>query len=1044
VADLHAFRRAAISLACEGQPLEARDRLVVVPTRAAAAHLRNGIEDWSLETSGAVMLPDLITPSEVIARLAERLDLALPILNDVEREALLGAACGAAMDEGYEPPFQIRPGLISEILRFHDDLRRRGNSVDDFARRVLNILEPGASSDRGAERLVRQTRFLVAAFREFERRSVEHGLDEHDRRERVATTAARRPYRHIVLTVSDASFDPNGLFPADWDLLTRVPRLDRLDVVVTDAMIAGALHERIHQMLPGIEEVRFDDPTGHVPVLLTPSLESRLHRARDREDEVAGFARRVKADARRGVLASPSRAALVVRRPLPYVYVAREVLRSAGIPCQMFDTLPLAAEPYAAAVDLVLSCVSANFARGPAIALMRSPHFMFTVRLKPDTTYADTVRLKPDTTYADTVRLKPHTTYADTVRLKPDTTYADTVRLKQDTTYADTVWLPSTSLRPGKPDTTYADDVPALDRALAEAGYLGDVDTLERLLVSWRALDPTGGQRLRALRAGEVLLGIARELQPLRSSASTSDHLSRLIEFLTAHRRGDDADAGSREQDPAYAARERRARGAILATLVMLRDAWARFDATAVGSDAVAALVRRWIETQTFAPRTAESGVHVIDASSAPFGDFDYVHLAGVVDGEWPDSPRRNIFYSAPILRELNWPSESDRLTGARAAFADLLRLPSSRVSVSVFTLEGDALVSPSPFVDEIDRADLDVFLDDGTPDRIFDYEALCLEPVDASPLSALAREWALRRWRRDNRTDQRYRGWTAAPPATAYSVSAFERYQDCPFKFFASDILRLEEVPEDESTLSPRARGRFIHEVFQRFFEAWDARGVGAITADRHDEARALMAEVAEPLLARLPEAEAALERARLFGSAISTGSVDVVFEREVSSPADVVQRLLEHRLEGEFSLGSADGHLVRLTGIADRIDLLDGHRLRLVDYKSGSAPNPRRALQVPIYALSAQERLSARDGQPWTIDDAAYIAFTGKRSYVPVIRAGATGADEALNNARRRLFAVVDGIARGEFPPRPHDPMICTYCAFATVCRKDYVERE
>ena len=102
--------------------------------------------------------------------------------------------------------------------------------------------------------------------------------------------------------------------------------------------------------------------------------------------------------------------------------------------------------------------------------------------------------------------------------------------------------------------------------------------------------------------------------------------------------------------------------------------------------------------------------------------------------------------------------------------------------------------------------------------------------------------------------------------------------------------MLRLEEVPEDESTLSPRARGRFIHEVFQRFFEAWDARGAGAITADSLDEARALMADVAEPLLARLPDADAALERARLFGSAISTGSVDVVFEREASSDARVL----------------------------------------------------------------------------------------------------------------------------------------------------------
>jgi ATP-dependent helicase/DNAse subunit B len=273
--------------------------------------------------------------------------------------------------------------------------------------------------------------------------------------------------------------------------------------------------------------------------------------------------------------------------------------------------------------------------------------------------------------------------------------------------------------------------------------------------------------------------------------------------------------------------------------------------------------------------------------------------------------------------------------------------------------------------------------------------------------------------------------------------LSALERYQDCPFKFFAQDVLRLEEVPEDESTLSPRARGRFIHEVFQRFFEAWDARGDGAITTESLDEARALMAEIAEPLLARLPEADAAIERARLFGSAISTGSVDVVFEREAKSTALVLSRRLEHRLEGEFGLGSPDGRRAPLKGVADRIDLLDGNRLRIIDYKTGSAPKTNRALQVPIYALSALERQSASDGQTWRVDEAAYIAFSGKKSYVPVIKPGADG-DEALSAARERLFAAIDGIERGEFPPRPHDPIICTWCAFVTVCRKDYVDHD
>jgi RecB family exonuclease len=196
----------------------------------------------------------------------------------------------------------------------------------------------------------------------------------------------------------------------------------------------------------------------------------------------------------------------------------------------------------------------------------------------------------------------------------------------------------------------------------------------------------------------------------------------------------------------------------------------------------------------------------------------------------------------------------------------------------------------------------------------------------------------------------------------------------------------------------------------------------------------------VAEPLLEKLPQADAALERTRLFGSAISLGIADVVLGLEASRPVDVRDRWLEYRLDGEFALGAADGRRVALRGVADRIDLLAGGRLRVIDYKSGAAPNPRRALQVPIYALCAQERLAERDGTSWAVDEASYVAFSGRRPLVPVVKPGGD-VDDTLAAARSRLLAAVDGIGRGEFPPRPHDPMICRYCAYAPVCRKDYV---
>jgi RecB family exonuclease len=626
----------------------------------------------------------------------------------------------------------------------------------------------------------------------------------------------------------------------------------------------------------------------------------------------------------------------------------------------MFDALPLASEPFAAALDLVIAFVAGNFARNPGVALLRSPHFQFR---------------------------------------------SDDVRLTRD-------------------------EVSALDRALSDAGYLGDLATLERLVSGW--LDGAEARPTLA-RASRALLDAARKLACLQSPAAASAHLAALDDFLVRHESEGHA-------DDSLESRHRRGRAAVFEALRGLRDAYARFDERVVPFDETAAVLKRWIDSHTFAPKTGDSGVHLVDAATARFGNFDAVQLAGLVDGEWPDTPRRNIFYSPGLLRELGWPSESDRLDGVRSAFDDLLRLPSSRLVVSSFLLENDAAVAGSTLLDAIDGAGLAVSRTPIRGSRIFEYEALGLAPVNTSMLGPEASAAGSRRLASvHGRTGQ-----TSGHAAAAYSLSGLERYQDCPFKFFAADVLKLEEPPEDEPMLSPRARGRFVHEVFQRFFEAWDGRGHGTITADRVDEARAVFEEVAAPLLARFSESEALLERARLFGSAASVGIVDVVLGLEASRHAPVRERWLEHRFDGAFFLGASGGSSIPIRGVADRVDLLDGNRLRVIDYKSGSAPQPKRALQAPIYALCAQERLTERDGRPWTIDEASYVAFGGKRPLVRLIRPESGDAAGVLASARTRVLEIVDAIERGEFPARPYELRICGYCAYPSVCRKDYVGDE
>jgi hypothetical protein len=223
-ADLRSFRSILAALATEGSPFDARNRLIVVPTRAAAHHLLRSIED-RLHGPAATVLPEMVTRGELHDRLFQRVPHHERPLTVQEREALLTVASGAAVVAGVKPPFRIRPGLVGAMLEFFDSLKRHQKSVDDFERLVLGRLDGGANHDRGAERLVRQTRFLAAGVPGI-RTTLRRGGGS--RRTRLSANAcspqkAINRWRHVIVAVRDRAADRYGLYPVDWDLLARLP-----------------------------------------------------------------------------------------------------------------------------------------------------------------------------------------------------------------------------------------------------------------------------------------------------------------------------------------------------------------------------------------------------------------------------------------------------------------------------------------------------------------------------------------------------------------------------------------------------------------------------------------------------------------------------------------------------------------------------------------------------------------------------------------------------------------------------------------------------
>ena len=199
---------------------DARACAVLVPSRGAAEALRRTLENILLNAaSPALLLPDVITRSQFYEKLHQRLPGAPPVLTAFEREVIFRRAALDAAARGTPAPFRLRPGLIVEILAFYDELRRRDRTVAAFERLMAASLEPSAEIDRGAERLLRLTRFLSAAFEVFEQRIAGTGrIDEHGLRARLiepphasATLSAAPPQPGVRPHGAAESVKPNGV-----------------------------------------------------------------------------------------------------------------------------------------------------------------------------------------------------------------------------------------------------------------------------------------------------------------------------------------------------------------------------------------------------------------------------------------------------------------------------------------------------------------------------------------------------------------------------------------------------------------------------------------------------------------------------------------------------------------------------------------------------------------------------------------------------------------------------------------------------------------
>ncbi len=320
--------------------------------------------------------------------------------------------------------------------------------------------------------------------------------------------------------------------------------------------------------------------------------------------------------------------------------------------------------------------------------------------------------------------------------------------------------------------------------------------------------------------------------------------------------------------------------------------------------------------------------------------------------------------------------------------------------------------------------------------------------------------------------------------PDFIHSASGLSVYGNCPYRFYAQRVLRLE--PRGEAALDLQAidAGKLLHDILRRFFERHRREPLHKLDRKKLQMELAAIADsvfdeherVVPPLNKQIWKIDREIRKILL--------DQVLLYELEVQEEAEgqqVLPTYFEVAFGGARSAakdpGSTDEPLelsretfvgeekIKISGQIDRVDVARDNTIVAYDYKlstgaSRSDITSGRSLQLPIY-LEALEKLILPD-QP--IAGGGYYVIRGAQDrrnkglyrasqldYLRLRAKNSVFSDEDWQRIRAevvaRIWDFLDGMRAGRFIVDPSERQkTCRFCDYGSVCRydRDRIERK
>jgi ATP-dependent helicase/DNAse subunit B len=506
------------------------------------------------------------------------------------------------------------------------------------------------------------------------------------------------------------------------------------------------------------------------------------------------------------------------------------------------------------------------------------------------------------------------------------------------------------------------------------------------------------------------------------------------------------------------------------------------------------------LDGETYQIKTEDdAGVQVFELREIRGLRFRHVYVLGLVNGQIPALPEEGTLVRRRLDIELLKLHLNQKEAEVQFLFSQVFEAAQDKLILSRFRLDGDRPALPSPFLTEVEDC-LGISIAELKPCRMVcgigqaagelgqimrASRVAIATPASEEPgfvTRTISKLWpdisaetvgalepiinGLNAWQQRPAINNLSVNWPEIlevlyPDDYEFSASQLELFARCPFRFFGSRVLHLEERETDPTRIE---YGSLVHRVLQRFYR--QKRETTHVSVDQPLPAvsasdRKLFIELFEMETSQLDQGILPPDLKSLFVKA--GGVIDLLIEvlEIIEKKESEFGNLSTEYVLDKVLLGKdAGGRSVLLSGKIDRVDSNrnDSQTRIIIDYKTGGNPGSKavttkvkdgRMMQLLLYAAALQIKESGVSivGGAYTFlnEKARSKTISAEEALVAIGKPIPNNLEAELWNAQAALqlaLGFANQIRSGKFPLTHYgsgsDLAECTaYCPLRHACR-------